>query len=185
MIAGLVWAGPPHSLLLRGIERRDLVLVTSPHLLAELGDTLALPRFRKRILDAATSREKLLEVYRDTTISPARGPPTDWGRSMTTVTSFRRRPTSCSRSTSTASDRCRMRGHTKAARWPNSERLRANAGKISRHGGGRRSGCRCFEPENGGHAIHEPLVSPEIVAERPLAGLSFGHGTITDHQAPG
>jgi len=68
VIAGLLWAGPPHSLLLRVIERRDLVLATSPQLLAELGHTLALPRFRKRILDAATSPEKLLEVYRDTTV---------------------------------------------------------------------------------------------------------------------
>lgn len=68
VIAGLLCAGPPHSLLLRATERRDLVLATSPQLMAELGDTLGLPRFRKRTLDAATSIEKLLAVYRDTTV---------------------------------------------------------------------------------------------------------------------
>jgi len=42
-----------------------------------------------------------------------------------------------------------------------------------RHSGraGRRFGIRCFGLENGEHAIHEPLVSLEIVAELPLAGL--------------
>ena len=32
-------------------------------------------------------------------------------------------------------------------------------------------------PENGGHAIHEPLVGSEIVAVLPLAGLSFQAST--------
>jgi predicted nucleic acid-binding protein len=47
VIAGLLWAGPPYSLLVRATDRRDIVLATSPVLVAELEDTLALPRFRK------------------------------------------------------------------------------------------------------------------------------------------
>jgi len=67
VIAGLLWAGPPSSLLMRATERRDLVLVTTPALLAELGDTLALARFRRRIADAAISIEQLVATYRDAT----------------------------------------------------------------------------------------------------------------------
>lgn len=55
VVAGLLWVGAPNSLLLRATERQDLVLVTSPMLMIELADTLALARFRKRIADAATS----------------------------------------------------------------------------------------------------------------------------------
>jgi len=40
VIAGLLWEGPPYSLLLRAAERQDLVLATSPTLIVELGDTL-------------------------------------------------------------------------------------------------------------------------------------------------
>ena len=50
VIAGLLWEGPPYSLLIRATERRDLILVTTPTLIAELSDTLALPRFRRRLL---------------------------------------------------------------------------------------------------------------------------------------
>jgi hypothetical protein len=42
-------------------------------------------------------------------------------RPMTIAKRFRCRPTSCPRSTSTASDRCRTPGHDKAARPPDSE----------------------------------------------------------------
>jgi putative PIN family toxin of toxin-antitoxin system len=68
VIAGLLWAGPPYSLLVRATERRDIVLATSPVLVAELEDTLALPRFRKRIVDARTSVEALVAAYRDATV---------------------------------------------------------------------------------------------------------------------
>jgi putative PIN family toxin of toxin-antitoxin system len=68
VIAGLLWDGPPYSLLLRAAERQDLVLATSPTLIAELGETLILPKFRKRIADAATTVEELVAAYRDTTI---------------------------------------------------------------------------------------------------------------------
>ena len=68
VIAGLLWAGPPHSLLLRATERQDIVLATSPVLMSELADTLALGRFRKRIADAVTSVEELVAAYRDATV---------------------------------------------------------------------------------------------------------------------
>ncbi len=51
-------------------------------------------------------------------------------RCMTTATSFNRRLTSCPTSTSTASDRCHMPGHNKAAGPPDSERLRADTRKT-------------------------------------------------------
>ena len=51
-------------------------------------------------------------------------------KSTMTATSFRRRQTSCRRSTSTASDRCRQPGHDKAPRPPDSERLRADTRKT-------------------------------------------------------
>jgi hypothetical protein len=50
-------------------------------------------------------------------------------RSMTTGQSFRRHPTSCPRSTSTAYDPSRARGVNGAVRRPDSERLRAQTGK--------------------------------------------------------
>jgi uncharacterized protein len=68
VVAGLLWVGAPNSLLLRATERQDLVLVTSPMLMIELADTLALARFRKRIADAATSVDELVAAYRDATL---------------------------------------------------------------------------------------------------------------------
>jgi uncharacterized protein len=68
VIAALLWDGPPYSLLMRATERQDLVLVTSPTLLAELTDILTLARFRKPIADAATSVEELVVAYRDATV---------------------------------------------------------------------------------------------------------------------
>ena len=63
---------------------------------------------------------------------PAARPPTGPSsrKSTMTATSFRRRQTSCRRSTSTASDRCRQPGHDKAPRPPDSERLRADTRKT-------------------------------------------------------
>ena len=68
VIAALLWNGPPSSLLTRATERQDLVLVTSPTLLAELTDILALPKFWNRLADAATSVEELVAAYRDATV---------------------------------------------------------------------------------------------------------------------
>ena len=47
VIAGLLWDGPPYSLLMRAAQRRDLVLATSPRLMAELAETLMLARSAK------------------------------------------------------------------------------------------------------------------------------------------
>jgi hypothetical protein len=55
-------------------------------------------------------------------------------KSTMTATSFRRRQTSCPRSTSTASDRCRKPGHDKAAGPQDSERLRADTRKTPLQG---------------------------------------------------
>ena len=65
------------------------------------------------------------------------GPPTGASscRPMTTATSFTSHPTSCPRSTSTASDRCQTPGHDSAARPPDSERLRADGKKNATPGG--------------------------------------------------
>ncbi len=62
---------------------------------------------------------------------PAARPPTgaSSSRCVTTGRFFRRRPTNCPRSTSTASDPSRARGINGAARRPDSERLRAQTGK--------------------------------------------------------
>jgi len=68
VIAGLLWDGPPYSLLLRAAERQDLVLATSPTLIVVLGDTLSLPKFRKRNADAATTVEELVAAYRGLTV---------------------------------------------------------------------------------------------------------------------
>lgn len=68
VIAGLLWEGPPYSLLMRAAQRRDLVLATSPRLMAELAETLVLARFAKRIAAAATSVEQLIAAYRDATV---------------------------------------------------------------------------------------------------------------------
>ncbi|MFN5755264.1 MAG: putative toxin-antitoxin system toxin component, PIN family [Planctomycetia bacterium] len=68
VVAGLLWVGAPNSLLLRATERQDLVLVTSPMLMIELADTLALARCQKRIADAATSVDELVAAYRDATL---------------------------------------------------------------------------------------------------------------------
>jgi hypothetical protein len=65
-------------------------------------------------------------------------------KSMTTGQSFRRRPTSCLQSTSTASDRCRTPGQDKAAGLPDSERLRGDVRKTPLQRGkacGKGTGC--------------------------------------------
>jgi hypothetical protein len=113
-------------------------------------------------------------------ISPARGPPTDWGESCsstTTVTSSNRHLTSCLRSTSTASDRCRTPGHDKAPRRPHSERLRADPRKSPLQGGrATDSASRLPGRDSLGRrelSAHEPLIRRATIAEVPLTGLSL------------
>jgi putative PIN family toxin of toxin-antitoxin system len=52
----------------RATDGEGLILATSPALLAELSDTLATPRFRKRIADTGTSVKELVAAYRDATV---------------------------------------------------------------------------------------------------------------------
>jgi len=103
-------------------------------------------------------------------------------RCMTTATAFNRHPTSCPRPTSTASDRCRTQGHSKAARWPDSERLRADTRKTPLQGGKAADPGSRF-PGRGSlgtreQPAHEPLISRATLRatlpEGPLTGLSFG-----------
>jgi uncharacterized protein len=68
VIAGLLWSGPPWAILVRATDGEGLILATSPALLTELSDTLATPRFRKRIADAGTSVKELVAAYRDATV---------------------------------------------------------------------------------------------------------------------
>jgi hypothetical protein len=69
-------------------------------------------------------------------LPPVARPPTGESSSRSTTTGrfFRRHPSSCPRSTSTASDRCRTPGHDKAPRRPDSERLRAATRKTPLQG---------------------------------------------------
>jgi len=71
-------------------------------------------------------------------VSPARGPPSDWGALVQVHDDrdvFQSSSASCPRSTSTASDHCHMPGHDKAAGPPDSERLRAQTRKPPRRTG--------------------------------------------------
>jgi hypothetical protein len=107
-------------------------------------------------------------------------------RPMTIATSFNPRPTSCQRSTSTASDRCRTRGINEAVRWPASERLRVDAGKTPVQGVKQPFRERLFGAGKTGPSAHEPLISPETVAEVPLTGLWFcprPAGVLRRHRA--
>ena len=64
VIAGLLWHGPPRSLLVRATECDDFIVATSPVLIEELFGTLSLPRFQKRIAEAGKSTEALVAAYR-------------------------------------------------------------------------------------------------------------------------
>lgn len=105
----------------------------------ELGPTCCLQAHESRQRDAQSAKE----ARPPTGASPS--------RVMTIAMSFRRRPMSCLRSISTASDRCRQPGHDKAA-GPGIGLVRI----------GRRE-----------YATDEPLITSVIAAEVPWAGLPF------------
>jgi hypothetical protein len=88
--------------------------------------------------------------------------------------SSRRHQTSCPRSTSTASDRRRTRGHDKAARPPDSERLHANTRKLRLQGARQPTQGAAFRAETASGGGSEPLIRRATLAEVPLTGLSFG-----------
>jgi len=66
---------------------------------------------------------------------------------------------------------CRTRGHNKAPARPESVRFRDDTKKCPLEGKGSCSGICCFAPENGDARNHELLVSPELDAKVPSAGL--------------
>jgi hypothetical protein len=100
-------------------------------------------------------------------------------RSTTTGQSCRLRLTSCPRSTPTASDRCRTRGHDKAReaaglgeapRRP--EKNATPEGKVG-DPGSRFPDQGCLGRRE--QPAHEPLIRRAIMVEVPLTGLSFHH----------
>jgi hypothetical protein len=84
--------------------------------------------------------------------------------------------------TAHAKDRRRTPGHHKAARPPDSERLRADKRKMPLQGGrgpiqeaAFRAGAALGRREQ---PAHEPLISRAMHAEVPLAGLSFDNFSV-------
>ena len=93
-------------------------------------------------------------------------------RSMTTGQSFRRRPTSCPRSTSTASDRRRIRG-VEAPGTANWDTVCADARKTPPQADAPRFGEPPPDGRKAQFAAQGQSVSRKSVAEVPLTGLSF------------
>jgi hypothetical protein len=100
-------------------------------------------------------------------------------RLMTSAKRFRCRPTSCPRSTSTASDPSRARGHNKAAWKPDLESLCTDAREMPPQMGGQPFRVQLIGCRKTRHQPHKPLIGSEMpvhmVAEVPLTGLSCGH----------
>ena len=68
VISGLLWHGAPRDLLDRGTTGDALMLITSPTLILELLNVIALPRFSKRVAATGKSVAELVEGYRDATM---------------------------------------------------------------------------------------------------------------------
>ena len=115
-------------------------------------------------------------------ISPARGPPTDWGelvqphddRNVFQATD-RRAARDRYPQPLTPAER-QVTGHNKAVRRPDSERLRADAGKTSLQRGKQAFREPVLGPARREHAAHESLSIRPMLAEVPLAGLSSRGG---------
>lgn len=63
LIAALLWRTEPHALLAH-VRSGSLGLISSPALLAELGDVLGRPKFDAILVRAKTSREQALAEVR-------------------------------------------------------------------------------------------------------------------------
>lgn len=64
LVSGLFWHGAPHRLLER-VRSGELMLVSSPALLAELADVIGRAKFDVVLARSNTSRERTLdEIYR-------------------------------------------------------------------------------------------------------------------------
>jgi len=68
---------------------------------------------------------------------------------------------------------CRTRGGNEAARRPDSEKLRADAGETSLREGRQSFQDALLGPGRRKHAAHRPLTSSGMLEEVPLAGLSL------------
>lgn len=63
IVSGLLWKGPPHALLEAVRERRDLLVYSSPKLLAELADVLAREKLAAAVAASGQSPEALNQRY--------------------------------------------------------------------------------------------------------------------------
>jgi putative PIN family toxin of toxin-antitoxin system len=63
LLSGLLWHGPPHTLIER-VREGTLFLVSSPALLAELGEVIARPQFAAIVARSNTSPEHSLAELR-------------------------------------------------------------------------------------------------------------------------
>jgi hypothetical protein len=91
---------------------------------------------------------------------------------LSIATSSKRHPTNCPRSTSTASEPCRMRGHsgrTRRASAPTPEKRHSRRGRQAFQA----VPAPLLEPGRREHAAHGPLISMKILEEVTLTGLSF------------
>ncbi len=63
LIAGILWRGPPHTLL-QHVRAGTVSLVSSPALLAKLADVIGRPKFDAILTRTNTSREQSLSEVR-------------------------------------------------------------------------------------------------------------------------
>lgn len=63
LLSGFLWRGAPH-VLLEQVRSRELTLVISPALLAELADVISRPKFDSILMRSNTSRSHTLDELR-------------------------------------------------------------------------------------------------------------------------
>lgn len=66
VIAGLLWNGPPRTLLERATIADGIILASSDFLIEELAATLAMPRFIARIRTSGSTLAELVACYSET-----------------------------------------------------------------------------------------------------------------------
>ena len=63
IVSGLLWKGAPHALLEAVRERRELMVHSSPKLLAELADVMAREKFAAAVAASGYSPDVLIQRY--------------------------------------------------------------------------------------------------------------------------
>jgi putative PIN family toxin of toxin-antitoxin system len=63
VVSGLLWKGPPHVLLAKARDHRDISLYASPILLAELADILTRKKLASAVAASTRSAEALMRLY--------------------------------------------------------------------------------------------------------------------------